>query len=422
MSSRLTSEEVVTIKTLAGKGMANRAIARALGITEGAIRYQLKQAPHRIDGRAQRSFEADCVANPIAHWMESANEDKRPANITDLHEHLVTYHDYKGSYRSVLRFVRANYPRPKLRTYRRVETPPGAQTQTDWGHFPRVTLGRCLDDLYAFIMTLSHSRKSAVIWSPRMDMLSWLDCHNRAYERLRGVAAVNRIDNLKTGISQGAGAWGKINPTYKTYARAVGFHVDPCPPRAGWTKGKVEAKVRLSRLRLTPGGPGYDGLEQLQEETDDKLLRFEHKAICPITGLTIYNSWLAELERLRPLPEKLPEPFDTVVERPVNKDATISFEGRTLVVPFAWVGRMVEVRGCACTVQIWADGRCLIVHQRHSQRRLLWEPDCYEGEDTDTHLAPTPLGKMGRRLQELMQMPVEQRPIDLYEALAEVAK
>lgn len=51
-------------------------------------------------------------------------------------------HGYGGPYRSVLRYVRAHYPPPKMRTYRRVETPPGAQSQTDWGEFPRVDLGR----------------------------------------------------------------------------------------------------------------------------------------------------------------------------------------------------------------------------------------------------------------------------------------
>ena len=33
-----------------------------------------------------------------------------------------------------------------------------------------------------------------------------------------------------------------------------------------------------------------------------------------------------------------------------------------------------------------------------------------------------PLGRMGRRLQEIAALPVEQRPLDLYAALAEVAR
>ena len=47
---------------------------------------------------------------------------------------------YDGSYRSVLRFVRAHYQRPRIRIYRCVETPPGAQSQTDWGEFRKTTI------------------------------------------------------------------------------------------------------------------------------------------------------------------------------------------------------------------------------------------------------------------------------------------
>lgn len=41
-----------------------------------------------------------------------------------------------------VRYMRAHYPKPKIRTYRRVETPPGAQTQTDWAAYPRWTWGK----------------------------------------------------------------------------------------------------------------------------------------------------------------------------------------------------------------------------------------------------------------------------------------
>jgi len=41
---------------------------------------------------------------------------------------------------------------------------------------------------------------------------------------------------------------------------------------------------------------------------------------------------------------------------------------------------------------------------------------------TERLLAPRPLERMGRRLQQLMQVPVQRRSIDLYAALAEVAR
>ena len=80
------------------------------------------------------------------------------------------------------------------------------------------------------------------------------------------------------------------------------------------------------------------------------------------------------------------------------------------------------MRGCAGTVQILAEGRILREFQRGTSQRVLTDQDCYEGEATDRVLPPPPLGKMGKRLQEIMEMDVEKRPIDLYAALAEVAR
>jgi len=42
--------------------------------------------------------------------------------------------------------------------------------------------------------------------------------------------------------------------------------------------------------------------------------------------------------------------------------------------------------------------------------------------DPDRVIAPPPLGRMGRRLQALAEAPVMQRSIELYAALAEVAR
>lgn len=74
------------------------------------------------------------------------------------------------------------------------------------------------------------------------------------FRRLSGVAAVNRIVNVSTTPSKGAGAWGVIHPVHRCYTRSVGFHIDACPPREPTAKGKVESKVRLSRLPLDPWG------------------------------------------------------------------------------------------------------------------------------------------------------------------------
>jgi transposase len=415
----------MTIRVLAEKGQNHCEIARTLGVTEGAVRYRLRRLGEGSrDGRKDKPFQADAYGEVIDHWMrthEATDQSGRPVNVRELHEHLAQEHGYEGHYRSLLRYVRAKYPKPKKRTYRRVETPPGAQTQTDWGEYPRVDVGRGPEPLHAFVMVLSHSRKPALIWSRREDQLSWLHCHNEAFRRLGGIPAVNRIDNVKTAVVQGAGAWGTIHPVYESYARGVGFHIDACPPRAANAKGKVEAKVRLSRLRLDPKDRPFDGLEELQERTDGRIDRWAEGALCPATGLTVQESWEREMEELQPLP-LLPEPFDLVVMRRVGPDCTVRFEDRSYTVPFTHVDERVEVRGCVDKVQILSGGVVLREYPRQTSERILIDPTCFEGEATDRVLPPPPLGRMGQKLQEIYEMPVEHRPLDLYGALAEVAR
>lgn len=151
------------------------------------------------------------------------------------------------------------------------------------------------------------------------------------------------------------------------------------------------------------------------------MARWAERTLCPATGKTVWESWQDELPFLAPLPI-LPEPFDVVVTRPVHRDCSVRFEGHTYSVPFTYVGTEVEVRGGAGKVQILADGRVVREYPRHTQELILIDPSCYEGEATDRVVPPTPLGKMGRRMQEILALPVEQRPVDLYAALSEVAR
>lgn len=422
MGGRLRPEEIVTIEVLKEKGAAKRAIARTLGVTEGAVRYHLRRrAEGAGDGRRQKLFKATAVGELIESWMKGRAEEPRPVNVMELYEHLTRERDYSGSYQSVRRYVRAWYGRPPIRTYRRVETPPGAQAQTDWGEYPRVDVGAGPEPLHAFVMVLSHSRKPAIVWSEREDQVSWLACHNGAFGRLGGIPAVNRIDNVRTAIASGAGAWGVIHPTYRAYARSVGFHVDACQAGEANAKGKTEAKVKLSRLLVDVVTTRYCGIAGLQQATDEQVARWAKRAICPATGATVEESWQAEREHLAPLP-LLPEPFDVTVERPVHDDCTVYFEGHQYVVPFDLARRQVEVRGCAGKVQIVHANKVVREYPRRTARRLLIDPTCYEGEATAWALPPPPLGRMGRRLQAILEMPVAQRPIDLYAALAEVAR
>lgn len=407
----------MTIKTLAAKGLPKRCIARQLDLSEGTVRYHLaRMAAGAEDGRArQKRLAAACHA-AIAVWLERHSA----CNLADLHAWLVAEHGYAGSLRSVQRYVADTWPPPPRRARRRVETPPGAQAQVDWGTFTDMRVAGERLTLHALEMALSHSRKYAVVWMPSQDTLSWLAGHNGCFERLGGIPAVVRVDNTRTAVVRGAGSWGQLNESYRRYATTVRFHIDPCAPYSPQHKGKVERAVRTHR-GLDPRAQHWDSLQALQAATDAALDAQSHRRRCPATGTSVHDAWQAERAALAPLPI-LPAPFDHVATRTVGTDALVSFEGRQYSVPFAYLGRQVEIRGGAGVVQVLADQRIVAQHARHTDRRLLIDPAHYEGPDTPTVKAPMPLGKLGRRLQEIADMAVQHRPLDLYAALAEVAR
>jgi len=255
MARKLTPEEIVTVQVLKDKGQSHTQIAQALGITEGAVRYHLRRHG-QPDGRKRKPRKADPLASAIDHWVVQhhpgahGGDPDRPVNIQALYDWLRAEHGYAGSYKSVLRFVRARYPKPRLRPFRRVETPAGAQAQVDWGEFAGIDVGDGPQVLYGFVLVLSHSRKEVLVWCRHMDQLAWHHAHSEAFRRLGGIPAVLRIDNLKTGVVRGAGPWGQLNEAYRSYARALGFHIDACLPRCPEDKGKVENKVGNLKRRL----------------------------------------------------------------------------------------------------------------------------------------------------------------------------
>ena len=412
----------MTITSLLRKGCSNRHIARLLKVTEGTVRYhRRRQAGGTADGRADRIPLAERYRAPIDAYLD-AQDERTPSNVTALHAWLVAEHDYPGSLRSVQRYVRRSFPAPPRRARRRVETPPGAQAQADWAAFPGVWVGGRQRDLVAFVLQLSFSRAWALVWSERKHLLAWLSVHNGALSRLGGVPATIRVDNEKTAVARGAGAWGTLQPVYERYAQTLRFHIDACPPRSPQAKGKVERRIRDGRLGCSPYRRHWDSLEALQAHTDERRIEILAKRTCPATGTDVLSAWERERIHLSPLPEPLPEPFDIAVTRRVASDCTVAFEGRTYSVPFALLGQAVEVRGCARHVQILAGADIVAAHPRGTAERIVLDPSHFDGPSTADVVAPTPLGRLGTRLAEIAAMAPEQRPLDLYAALAEVAR
>ena len=86
---------------------------------------------------------------------------------------------------------------------------------------------------------------------------------------------------------QGAGAWGVINKTCRSFAVQLRFHIDACQPRHPQGKGKVERHVRDLRETVDPRREVFDSLEQLQAVTDARLAERAARLRCPATGASL---------------------------------------------------------------------------------------------------------------------------------------
>ena len=399
---KLTLDEVRVVSRMRERGASVRRLAKDLGVTEGAVRYRLERlgAGERLDGRARQATALDGYGEAVEAIQERLGDRRlfgegRPCQVRLIYEALVRDHGYTGSYQSVVRYLRRKHGMPRVRAIRRVETPPGVQAQHDWFE-ERVPIGTRRPELELFLGTLSYSRAKFCWPSEDQTQLSWHTGHHELFGRYEGVPLWVRIDNPKTAVTRGAGPTAVLNRSYEGYARMCGFGVDACRAGKGSDKGKVERAVRTLRESfgevLRRGAGSLEELGRLLDARSEHLL---DRLRCPVTGGTVREALEEEREVLQPLPSSA-ELFDVEVTREVSRDCLVSFEGRRYSVPFAWVGRLVDVRGTARDVVVRGGGEEIARHRRRTRALLLLDESHYEGPSTDRVIRPTPLGRRGR--------------------------
>lgn len=395
--ARLRTDALMVAQQMVERRVPVRQVARQLGVDESSLRYRLGRSVEAPDGRQERPSVLDGwdarVDAVLARFDDPRlrGETGGTVEATVVHGVLEREYGFLGSYQAVRRYLTRRFPVP-VQAIRRVETPPGVQAQHDWFEWTS-RVGGVVQPLAGLIGTLSHSRATFVWVSVGMQQLAWQTGHLALFRRYGGVPLWIRIDNLKTGVASGAGPTAVLTPAFATFARTCGFGVDPCRPACGSDKGKTERNVRTHRSVFADLlVAAWADLPALQDALDARSALVQAERRCPITGTSIAEALTAERALLQPVPD-LHELFDCVVARRVSRDCLVSFESRRYSVPFAWIGRQVEVRGTAQEVVVWAEGQAIARHPRHTRRTLVLEPAHYDGTSTARVIAPTPLGR-----------------------------
>ena len=293
------------------------------------------------------------------------------------------------SHSSVKRFGRRHIEPPTPRVTVRLETPPGRQAQVDFGR-ARVVLGGERRHLWAFVMTLSHSRHRFVRFVERQDSATWIDCHVRAFEFFGGVPETVLLDNLKPGVLKPHLYDPTVNRAYGELERHYGFVADPTRIATPEHKGKVERSMPTVRQQLVAGRQYAD-----LAAANETALRWCRDGVGRDIHGTTQEAPLVRFERdekavLKPLPAAA---FERPIwaELKVHPDHHVVFERSYYSVPTRFVGRTVWVKGTRQIVEISCDDVLIKTHPRAARRGTRVTDDHDYPDAAKAHLFAHPM-------------------------------
>jgi transposase len=295
---------------------------------------------------------------------------KGGVTVTTVHQRLRDERGLAVSIASVRRYVAANLPEEarasQVRVLRLVPAEPGQEAQIDYGQLGRWTDPRTgrRHVVNAFAMVLCCSRHLFVRPVLVMDQRAWTECHVAAFAFFGGVPARLVPDNLKTGVDRPDLYDPKINRAYAELAAHYGCLVDPARSRKPRDKAQVERPMPYIRDSFWRGRD-WSSVQQMQAEAERWCAEVAGQRSCrPLDGAAPAVVFAAvEKDKLMPLPG---HPFVLAAwsRCKVGPDIHVKV-GKTLYsVPWKLIGRTLDARSAATTVQFFLHGELVKTHVR----------------------------------------------------------
>jgi transposase len=387
-------------------------IARHVSLDRKTVRAILHGAAWQPYVRTERS--ETLLADHASYLQTRAPQVQYSARI--LFQELRQARGYRGSYETVKRFVRPLRAAEQAaeRATVRFETPPGHQSQIDWGQ-ARIHFGSRPVILHVFILTLGYSRRSFHEPCLGETLSQFLDAHERAFDYFGGHTHEHLYDRPRTVCQPGGDGRVVWNATFKQFADYWGFEPHLCRAYRAQTTGKVESGVKYFKGNFLPGRTFVDEQdlrEQLgawqtdiadvrihgttHERPTDRFTR-ERSALIATTGQPGFR-----LEASQP--------------RRVAEDYLVSFETNRYSVPFTLVGQTVEVTRRAGRLHITHRGGLVAEHEELSGKHQLHvRPE--HGPGAIARTARRIASSLARARGRAALPEVEIRDLAIYEAL-----
>lgn len=351
-------------------GVSIRELARRFETHRRTVREALASAvPPPRKEVVRRSPVLDGWKATIDGWLEADREAPRKQRHTArrVWQRLVDEHQAQVGESTVRRYV-AEVRRRQPAVLVAVKVPQwhplGAEAEVDFGQLA-FWLDGVLTDGWMFVFRLSASGKGFHRVYLNQAQQAFLDGHVRALEHVGGVPGRIRYDNLKPAVARVLRGRDRAEAERFIALRShYGFDSFFCQPgpEGAHEKGGVEGEVgRFRRRHLVPV-PRVGSLVELNElvaagDAADDRRRIDGRAI------TVGDHFALEALTLQPLPV---EPFDTTLLLTPRVDAKSRVCVRQCFysVPVRYVGRRVEVRLSADSVEVLDGSRSVAAHAR----------------------------------------------------------
>ena len=205
----------------------------------GTIASQLNvhhETVERVLGQDGLSPERSCNRTTlISPYMQFvvAKLEQYPSLCASRLFQMAKERGYPGGPDHFRHLVARVRPRPKQEAYLRLRTLIGEQAQVDWGAFGKITSGKAVRALWAFVMVLSWSRQIFLRFYLSTAMPNFVRGHVDAFAFFQGVPRVLLYDNLKSAVLERTAHAIHFNDRLLALARHYRFEPRPVAVRRG---------------------------------------------------------------------------------------------------------------------------------------------------------------------------------------------
>ncbi|MCP5024102.1 MAG: IS21 family transposase [bacterium] len=333
-------------------------IARQLGIHHGTVDRVLSQAGLPKAARHHRPS----VIDPFLPFIVQTLERFPELTASRLYA-MVRERGYGGGEDHFRHLIAHHRPAKQPEAYLRLRTLPGEQGQVDWGHFGKITIGKAVRTMMAFVIVLSFSRRIFLRFFLDARMANFLRGHEAAFQAWQGLPRILLYDNLKSAVLERQGQAIRFHPTLVDFAGHYRFEPRPVAIARGNEKGRVERAIRYVRDNFFAARTWKD-LDDLNAQAGAWCEGQASERPCPEDrSLSVREAFEQERAQLLALPDN-PFPTDEREEVGVGKTPYVRFDLNDYTVPHTHVRRTVTVVANPTKVRILDGLDTIATHER----------------------------------------------------------